>query len=526
MVSCLQPDDYSAFVNDECQDRLYSLAPGEGYRPQSVFTSEDKAFPYLFPHGTQHFNDKRPQKIGLNRYFNSRLFSADSRFAQDPQYIFYSQFTSELHQINSSISIAIRQQPQSLGEITADHLKDPEKRKKIIGSDKGFRFLQNIRGTPAYWERTLRDLYAMVRQLGTPTWFCSFSAADRRWTEICEGICQQQGRDVPEDIDWETHCRIINSNPVTACRMFENRVKQFISKVILSPAEPIGKVTDYFFRTEFQSRGWPHIHCLFWCKNAPKFDEETDNQEFVEFVDKHVTCSIPVETGHKLHEIITSVQMHSKSHSPSCKKGSHKVCRFNFPRPPSKETFIAKPTPAPADMSSRVYTENAQKILKVVKEAINADKNTGKSTSEIFNILGITQETYAKAHCALANRNKFIFKREPAETWVNPYNKILLEAWDGNMDIQPVLDAYSCIMYIVSYISKAEREMGDLLKRAQQEAKEGNNEPVHQLRRLGNVYLHNREVSIMEAIYRVTGMNLKNCSREVVFLPTDPHALR
>ena len=107
MVSCLQPDVYSAFVNDECQDRVYALAPGEGYRPQSVFTSEDKAFPYLFPHGTQYFNDKRPQKIGLNSYFNSCLFSADSRFAQDPQYIFYSQFTSELHQINSSISIAI-----------------------------------------------------------------------------------------------------------------------------------------------------------------------------------------------------------------------------------------------------------------------------------------------------------------------------------------------------------------------------------------------------------------------------------
>ena len=67
-------------------------------------------------------------------------------------------------------------------------------------------------------------------------------------------------------------------------------------------------------------------------------------------------------------------------------------------------------------MSSCVYNGNAQKFLKVVKKTINADKNTGKSTREIFNILGKTQETYAKAHCALANRNKFIFKREPAET--------------------------------------------------------------------------------------------------------------
>lgn len=82
-----------------------------------------------------------------------------------------------------------------------------------------------------------------------------------------------------------------------------------------------------------------------------------------------------------------------------------------------------------------------------------------------------------------------IFKRDLNECWINPYNKHLLLAWSGNMDIQHVLDAYSCIMYIVSYISKAEREIGDLLKRVQKEATEGHQEPIKQLRRLGNVYL-------------------------------------
>ena len=38
------------------------------------------------------------------------------------------------------------------------------------------------------------------------------------------------------------------------------------------------------------------------------------------------------------------------------------------------------------------------------------------------------------------------------------------------MDIQYVVDAYACIVYIISYISKAEREMGMLLGNAQREA--------------------------------------------------------
>ena len=44
------------------------------------------------------------------------------------------------------------------------------------------------------------------------------------------------------------------------------------------------------------------------------------------------------------------------------------------------------------------------------------------------------------------------------------------EPWQANMDIQFVLNAYSCIMYIASYIVKTERSMGELLKLVADEA--------------------------------------------------------
>lgn len=60
----------------------------------------------------------------------------------------------------------------------------------------------------------------------------------------------------------------------------------------MSPSHPIGKIKDYFYRVEFQQRGYPHVHCLFWIENAPQIDKNT-NEEIVEFIDKYVTCELP-----------------------------------------------------------------------------------------------------------------------------------------------------------------------------------------------------------------------------------------
>lgn len=85
------------------------------------------------------------------------------------------------------------------------------------------------------------------------------------------------------------------------------------------------------------------------------------------------------------------------------------------------------------------------------------------------------------------------------------------------MDIQYVTDAYSVVVYIISYITKAEQEMGLLLQLAQNELMNQNLESKSALKMLGSVYLHNREISAQEAVFRLTGMHLKGCSRKVQF---------
>lgn len=87
--------------------------------------------------------------------------------------------------------------------------------------------------------------------------------------------------------------------------------------------------------------------------------------------------------------------------------------------------------------------------------------------------LNVTEQNYYLVIQSGLNSLTICLKRNPHELRVNNYNSACLSAWRANMDIQFVLDVYACAMYIVSYTSKAQKGMSQLL-RACDEAREGN----------------------------------------------------
>nr|XP_055075157.1 uncharacterized protein LOC129454640 [Misgurnus anguillicaudatus] len=523
----LQPVDVGSEIIDQHFKDVLNVAPAEGKSPVKLLsdkTNEAKCFPVLYPTGGPTFHDDRKVKITLSRYLNARILNADGRFAQNTDFIFYAQYLSELNQIVSNVSIALRKGSDKslLKAVTSDVLTNPESLSKFLNYDEGYKFLRPVRGTPPYWQATQKDLFALIRQLGIPTFFASFSSADLRWPEMINTILIQEGKNLNVDeLDWSEKCGLIRRNPVTAARMFDHRWHCFLKDIIMSPAQPIGKIKDYFYRVEFQQRGSPHVHCLFWVENAPKLNEnDEDNDVLVSaFVDHYITCEIPNENDTELYETVNSVQKHSTRHSKTCRK-KNTVCRFNFPRPPSSRTFISRVNLE----QSNDENETASAILKKIKSALTDSDVNFVSTDAFFQSIGIDQAVFEKAYKKCSKKKSVVLKRNPKDVWVNQYNKHLIRAWQGNMDIQYVTDAYSVVVYIISYITKAEQEMGLLLQRAQNEAMNGNVEARSALKMLGSIYLHNREISAQEAVYRLTGMHLKECSRKVQFIPigTDP----
>ncbi|KAK7912600.1 hypothetical protein WMY93_012811 [Mugilogobius chulae] len=517
--TCFMPVDIAQEALDHYFEGVLNLAPAEGNNPVSLLKdkeNEAKCFPKEFPYGRNTLHTPRRVRLTMCRYFINRLMHVDGRFAENFKFLFLALYMLEVEQVVSKVSIALRKGHSGRGNAAAGE----ETLENLLQFDNGYRFMQPIRGTPPFWQSAQKDLFAFIRQLGIPTWFCSFSSADLRWSSLLKTLLKQEGstRSVKE-LDWAERCDLLRRHPVTAARMFDRRWRTFFRKVIMSPAQPIGKVIDHFYRVEFQQRGSPHVHCLIWVENAPKLGVNT-NKEVCDFVDKYVTCKRPSDPD--LLEKVTSVQQHSKRHSKTCKKGK-KVCRFNFPRPVSQRTFIKQFDPESPPLVTR---EQAQRIMTALKNATLDENNLSLSAQELFESLGLSQFTFEQIYSVLGGHTHIVLERDVKEIWINNYNEKLLACWNANMDIQFVVDAYACVVYIISYISKSEREMGLLLGNAQKEASKGNVSAKEAFKKLGSVYLHNRDVSAQEAVYRVLGLHLKEFSRKVSFVPTGDNIVR
>ena len=100
--------------------------------------------------------------------------------------------------------------------------------------------------------------------------------------------------------------------------------------------------------------------------------------------------------------------------------------------------------------------------------------------------------------------------------------KDLLGVWQANHDVQFVLDAYACAMYIVSYINKSAKGMSKLMAEACKEARKGNKSLKEAVRHIGNKFLNAVEVSAQEAAYLILQLSMSSKSRKVEFIPTAP----
>ncbi len=536
----LQPVDPSAAFSDK---DVLSLAPSEGQKPIKQMESEAACFPCKFPCGKStllvqdecgDYVQDRMKDISIAKYCDSRVYSAKNVYDDDGEYLAFLQCVKERDQINSAASIALRKGRSTNvdgSKITAGSLVQGTKRKgNVLKNSQGYKYLHSIPGTPPYWEVGMHDLFAAFKQIGPPNIFVSFSAADRRWPEIAKAALIRSGQnpDLYSTLSWTEYCKLINKNPVAAVTMFERRVKA-VAKLIKSDVQPLGgKVLDAFLRREMQDRGWPHIHGMFWIEGAPSMHES--DEKHIEFVEKIISCSIPdQETDPELHEIVTSVQRHSKRHSRTCfkNKSNPEECRFGHPLPISDETFILRPGSPPDGQDERQWRKKAKAKIKSIQEFLTKTENLESwSVSHVLKKHDITKDTYREYLSALCKRDQVVLKRQPHEAFINFYNPKLIRFWNGNTDTQYIFNPHGVVKYVMSYITKAERELGDLIRKAQQESREGNMDAVQELKHLGDIYITHRSVSQMETIYRLTMLPLKEFSRETVFVPVDKSSYR
>ena len=507
---------------NESGDNIISFAPGEGNKPLGIFMDRDSeflSFPTIFCGERRPDNDNRTMPVHYSTVCKWELRNQDRRAAESVPNIFFKLKKLQIKQIQDSASLSLRKCKTKGKKYTAGQIKCQETVDNLVRLDEGFRVFRNLRGSPPYFERCKKDLFAMIRQLGKPTWFCSFSAAETKWVHLLKILGRLVDKkdytnDEISNMTWQKKSELIQKDPVTCARNFEHMVQLFIHDFMKSSLLPIGEIQDYFYRVEFQQRGSPHIHCLIWIKDAPKYDAMGNNDEVTEFVDKYVTCSN--DTSEDMIELM-NLQVHK--HAKTCKKRGQKICRFNFPLPPMPRSMILQPLPKSA------YDENELKIIENNSNAIkclleNMKYGEDITFKEFLQKLNLNEHEYLDAIKFSLKRDTLLLKRSPSEIRVNSYNTQLLKAWRANMDIQYVLDPYACAVYILSYITKGQRGMSRLLEKACEEARSGDKSIRDRVRHIGNKFLNAVEISAQEAVYLVLQMPLRRASRDFQFINT------
>ena len=130
-----------------------------------------------------------------------------------------------------------------------------------------------------YYQKTFYQLFAMLRQLGTPTWFFMLLATDTKWPDMIRTIAKQYGVVYSDDdvaqLSFEECSKWLRQNPVMATRHFQYRLDMFFNKFLKSSAHSLGEIVDEVVGIEFPSRGLPHAHCGLLVTDAPRFGEQT-----------------------------------------------------------------------------------------------------------------------------------------------------------------------------------------------------------------------------------------------------------
>ncbi|XP_069108223.1 uncharacterized protein [Argopecten irradians] len=497
-------------------DSIYTFAPGEGQRPLSLYSDKDAeelSFPSIFCGKRRILNTQRQIKVNYSDVVKWELRNIDRRAANSVPNLFFKMKKIQMKQISDKVYLALRRCKSKDKNVTAAEALNQTRMDKLVNLDEGFYIFRTLRNSPPYLEKRKKDVFAMIRQLGLPTWFGSLFAGDTRWHDLLRILGELNDNISYTDqqisnMTWINKTTLVQKDPITCTRYFDHRVQQFINTVLKSDHAPIGTLTDFFYRVEFQHRGSPHIHMLMWIKDAPKYKEDS-NDKIAEYVEHYTSCHSNVPDNLKS---LVDIQTHK--HSKTCRKKGKAVCRFGFPLPPMSRTMILEPLDEDNAMLKKKYSEIQEKITKLT--------GTEHLTFEDFltDVAGITEEEYILCIRSSLKSPKVFLKRHPCEVRINPYMTSLLEAWNANHDLQFVLDPYACAVYIVAYISKSQRGMSLLLDEACKEARRGNMDIKRQVRHIGNKFLNSVEVSAQEAAYLTLQLPLTKSSRDVVFINT------
>ncbi|CAH2098562.1 unnamed protein product [Euphydryas editha] len=375
-------------------------------------------------------------------------------------------------------------------------------------------FMKTVPNSVQYWASRKRDLFAIIRQLGKPTAFLTISANEARWMKLLT-ILLKLSKKYPgktgKDLNTSERCTLVNDDPVTCCiyfyKLVDSLMKMLKSKQCHNPFDKYF-VKDYFLRFDFQHRGSPQAHILLWLNDDPRETVSENMPKTIKLVEEISS----VARDEVPHHSVYAYQIHK--HTFTCTERGEKTCRFGIPYWPMPTTRVLVPI-AQFDERRQTLQQKAKELRTSLSERRYA------CMEEFLNVNGLTYDSYLDIVRSTLRRPTLLFKRNFDELMTNTFNSYLAGEVNSKIDIQFILDDYSCAEYVVEYVNKSARGMGDLRREITTMLREHPDQDyTGQLNALIIKLLNSVEMSAQEAAWYLLRQPMSETSCQVVYIPT------
>ncbi|XP_062538206.1 uncharacterized protein LOC134206494 [Armigeres subalbatus] len=493
------------------EDKCLELAPAQNQKPLSIIYdefAEELSFPDIYLGHPRCFN--REVHVTAFMMATSEVRRRDRRGAR-PEHILY--MAMKIMRLRVSEGLNNTFKCMGTANITRAQLQDREFLESCI--ERNLSFLKSIPNSVQYWQQRKRDVFAMIRQLGKPTMFLTMSANEIRWPHLLSILRKLSGGsniaemdDIVQQLSALQRATLVSEDPVTCCAYFHKLVNIFLRLLSSTRLSPFGKyhVIDYFKRIEFQHRGSPLAHILLWLANDPREDVSERmpaTVELIDFLSSIRSEDLPETYGNQVHK-----------HTFTCFKRNDKRCRFNIPYWPMDQTRILIPITA-GDGRLQQLNRKAAKMREALETKVYDSLDAFLVDSSC------TYDYYLDVIRSSIRRPTVLLKRSMTQLWTNPFNPWIAEKLKSNMDLQFVLEEFSCAAYVVEYVNKTNRGISslhrDLIKLQEEHPDQDYN---GLLKKVSIKMLNSVEMSAQEAAWYLLRQPMSEASRKVEFIAT------
>ena len=167
-------------------------------------------------------------------------------------------------------------------------------------------------------------------------------------------------------------------------------------------------------------------------------------------------------------------EVNKHHHTKTCRKHDTS-CRFGYPRFPSSYTIIVEPCKEKDQEKRKEKLTKNRLVLRKVKEVLEDEESISQimknhspqdetkeehrikireRIKQLCDLAGVTVGSYYIALSESKSGYALVQRRDLNEIYINSYNPEWIRAWNGNMDIQIVLDYFAVITYVTDYYAK------------------------------------------------------------------------